>query len=97
MASSATHKAPSKHSTPPATQTVRISPNWPQSPAMLPGLRKMPEPIVFPTTTAVATAGQSRCRDWLDRAKLTLVASRPKVTCVGARIGRHQRLMRRNR
>jgi len=42
---------------PPATQMAMISQNCPPSAAMLPGLRKTPEPIVFPTTMAVARTG----------------------------------------
>src|SRR5436309_788156 len=52
--SSAKHNAPSRQTKPPPIQPETISGKEPASPAILPGFRKMPEPIVLPTTIAIA-------------------------------------------
>src|SRR3989442_4478284 len=46
------HSAPSNAITPPSTQATKVSPGRPSRAATIPGVRKIPEPIVIPTTIA---------------------------------------------
>ena len=52
VASSEKHSAPSNAITPPSTQATKVSPGRPSRAATIPGVRKIPEPIVIPTTIA---------------------------------------------
>src|SRR2546423_3710835 len=52
VASSAKHSAPSSASAPPATQATNVSHGRPSCAATRPGVRKMPEPTMIPTTMA---------------------------------------------
>src|SRR5437879_8044082 len=52
VVSSEKHSAPSKAITPPSTQATKVSPGRPRRAATIPGVRKIPEPIVIPTTIA---------------------------------------------
>src|SRR5207245_1045637 len=52
VVSSEKHSAPSKAITPPSTQATKVSPGRPRRAATIPCVRKIPEPIVIPTTIA---------------------------------------------
>src|SRR6266540_2317404 len=62
VASSAKHNAPASASTPPSSQATNVSQGRPSCRATNPGVRKIPEPIMMPTTIARPSKKRSDCR-----------------------------------
>src|SRR6266498_1186908 len=62
VASSAKHNAPASASTPPSSQATNVSQGRPSCRATNPGVRKIPEPIMMPTTITRQSKKRSDCR-----------------------------------